>query len=139
MGRVILRARALWCEEECRMKMWICIAALIGVLVAITPALAHPKLVRAQPAKGAILKKAPTKIQLWFHEELDTKLSSFRVLNQKNERMDNGDAKVNLDERKLIEGSVRSLPAGTYTVKWKAAGDDDKVVVEGALTFRIRE
>jgi methionine-rich copper-binding protein CopC len=34
---------------------------------------------------------------------------------------------------------VRSLPAGTYTVKWKAAGDDDKVVVEGTFTFRVRE
>jgi methionine-rich copper-binding protein CopC len=113
----------------------------IGALIAlwVFPALAHPKLVKAQPAKEAILKKAPTKIQLWFHEELDTKLSSFTVLNQKNERVDNGDGKVNLDERKMMGGSVQSLPAGTYTVKWKAAGDDDKVVVEGKFTFRVRE
>lgn len=117
----------------------------IGMLVAVcvvlmtVPALAHPKLVKAQPAKGAILKKAPTKILLWFHEELDTKLSGFTVLNQKNERVDDGDGKVNLDERKMMEGGVRSLPAGTYTVKWKVAGDDDKVMVEGTFTFRVRE
>ncbi len=83
--------------------LWIGIAALLGALVVTAPALAHPKLVKAQPAKGAILKKAPTKVQLWFHEELDTKLSTFTVLNQKNERVNSGDAKVNVDDRKIIE------------------------------------
>jgi hypothetical protein len=121
------------------MRKWIGMLVALSALLTAVPALSHPKLVKAQPAKGAILKKAPAKIQLWFHEELDTKLSSFTVFNQKNERVDTGDAKVNLDERTMIEGSVRSLPAGTYTVKWKAAGDDDKVVVQGTLTFRIRE
>lgn len=121
------------------MKIWIGIVSTIGVLLVQTSALAHPKLVKAQPAKGAILKKPPTKIQLWFQEELDTKLSSFTVQNPRNERVDNGDGKVNLDERKMMEGSVRSLPAGNYTVKWKAAGDDDKVVVKGTFTFRVRD
>jgi len=121
------------------MRKWIGMLVAVCTVLTTVPALAHPKLVKAQPAKGAIPKKAPTTIQLWFHEELDTKLSSFTVLNQKNERVDNGDAKVNLDDRKMMEGGVRSLPAGTYTVKWKAAGDDDKVVVEGTLTFRVRE
>ncbi len=118
-----------------------CIGMLVAVCVVLTtvPALAHPKLVKAQPAKGAILKKAPTKILLWFHEELDTKLSTFTVLNQKNERVNSGDAKVNLDDRKMIEGSVEPLPPGNYTVKWKAAGDDDKAVIEGTFTFRVRE
>jgi methionine-rich copper-binding protein CopC len=121
------------------MRKWIGILGVVCAVLTGVPALAHPKLVKAQPARGAILKKAPAKIQLWFHEELDTKLSTFTVLNQKSERVDNGDAKVNLDERKMMEGSVRSLPAGTYTVKWKAAGDDDKVVIEGTFTFRVRE
>lgn len=121
------------------MRMWIIMLVAVCAVLMTGPALAHPKLVKAQPAKGAILKKAPTKIQLWFHEELDTKLSNFTVLTQKKERVDNGDAKVNLDERKMMEGSVGSLPAGTYTVKWKAAGDDDKVVVVGTFTFYIRE
>ena len=121
------------------MRKWIGMLVAVCNILTTVPALAHPKLVKAQPSKGAILKKAPTKIQLWFHEELDTKLSSFTVLNQKNERVDNGDTKVNLDDRKMIVGSVRSLSAGSYTVKWKAAGDDDKVVVEGTFTFRVRE
>ncbi len=105
------------------------------------PALAHPKLVKAQPAKGSILKRPPTKVQLWFHEDLDVKLSTFTVHNQKNERVDNGDARVNLDlaDRTLVEGTVKELPPGMYTVRWKAAGDDDKAVVEGTFTFRVRE
>lgn len=116
-------------------------AGLLGALIAVAapPALAHPKLVKAQPAKGAILKKAPTRIQLWFHEELDTKQSTFTVLNQSNERMDNGDAKVNLDDRKMMEGSVKALAPGVYTVKWKAVADDDKGVTEGTFRFWVRE
>lgn len=114
-------------------------AVLTSVVLMAGPALAHPKLVKAQPAKGASLKKAPAKIQLWFHEELDTKLSTFTVHNQKNDRMDTGDVKVTLDDRTLMEGSVGRLAPGRYTVRWKAAGDDDKVVVEGTLTFRVRE
>src|SRR5574341_930694 len=121
------------------MRKWISMLVAVCTFLMTGPALAHPKLVKAQPAKGAILKKAPTKIQLWFHEELDTKLSSFTVLNQKKEQVHTGDGKVNRDERRMMEGSVRSLPAGTYTVKWKAAGDDDKAVVEGTFTFHIRE
>ena len=114
-------------------------AVLASAVLLAGPALAHPKLVKAQPAKGASLKKAPTKIQLWFHEELDTKLSMFTVHNQKNDRVDAGDVKVNLDDRTLMEGSLGRLAPGTYTVRWKAAGDDDKVVVEGTLTFRVLE
>jgi methionine-rich copper-binding protein CopC len=102
-------------------------------------ALAHPKLVKAQPARGAILKKTPTKIQLWFQEELDTKGSTFLVLDSKGAHVDNGDAKVNLDDRMMIEGSVRALPPGFYTVMWKAMADDDKAVTQGTFTFRVRE
>ncbi len=118
---------------------WIGIVAGLCALIVAAPALAHPKLVKAQPAKGAILRKAPTKIQLWFHEELDTKGSNFTVLNQKKEQVDKGDGKVNLDDRTMMEGSVHPLPPGVYTVKWKAIADDDKGVTQGAFTFRIRE
>ena len=42
----------------------------LGVLSVVCGVLAHPKLVESQPAKGATLTTAPTKIQLWFHEDL---------------------------------------------------------------------
>lgn len=119
----------------------LCTVAFLGAMMVVTaaPALAHPKLVKAQPAKGAILKKAPTKIELWFHEELDTKLSTFTVSDQKNGRVDTGDAKVNLDDRKMMESSVKALAPGVYTVKWKAVADDDKGVTEGTFTFRVQK
>ncbi len=115
------------------------IAAVVSSILLASPAFAHPKLVKAQPAKGAMLKKAPAKVQLWFHEELDTKGSNFAVLNAKKERVDKGDGKVNLDNRMMMEGSVQPLPPGVYTVKWKAMADDDKGVTDGTFTFRVRE
>lgn len=119
----------------------LCTAAFLGAMMAVTavPALAHPKLVKAQPAKGAVLMKAPTRIQLWFHEELDTKQSSFSVVSQKNERVDTGDAKVNLDDRTRLDGSLKALGPGIYTVQWRAVADDDKGVTEGTFTFRVQK
>jgi methionine-rich copper-binding protein CopC len=121
------------------MKAWLAVAMAACIALAPLPALAHPKLIKTQPAKGAILKKAPAKIQLRFHEELDTRGSSFTVVNSKKERVDKGDGRVNLDDRTLMEGSVGPLPPGVYTVKWKAVADDDKGLTEGTFTFRVRE
>lgn len=121
------------------MRLHRIVAAVVLPLVMASPAVAHPKLVKAQPAKGAILKKTPAKVQLWFHEELDTKASGFTVLDQKKDRVDSGDGKVNLDNRMMMEGTVKPLPPGVYTVKWTAVADDDQGVTEGTFTFRVRE
>ncbi len=124
-----------------RRRIAICGAGLLAasVLVAAIPALAHPKLVKALPANGVTLKKGPTKIQLSFDEELDITLSTFTVLNQKNEPVNTEDAKVNMDARKMIEGSAGPLTPGMYTVRWRAAGENDRIVVEGSFTFGVRE
>jgi methionine-rich copper-binding protein CopC len=121
------------------MKAWLVLGVAACTALGPFPALARPKLVKARPEKGVIVKKTPTKIQLWFHEDLDTRGSSFTVVNQKKERVDRGQGKVDLHDRTMMEGPVGPLPPGVYTVKWKAVADDDKGVTERTFTFRVRE
>lgn len=110
--------------------------AVAAILVAVT-AWAHPKLVRSHPAPNAVLSRPPTKVQVWFHEELATKGSKIAVWNRENEQVDRGDSRVSLDDRTLIEVGLKPLGPGKYTVKWRAMADDDREVTQGEFTFRV--
>ena len=117
---------------------WALGAAVAVTLVAAT-AWAHPKLVRSRPAANAFLTLPPTKVQVWFHEELDTKGSRLSVWSQDGEQVDRGDSKVSLDDRTLMEVGLKPIPPGRYTVKWRAMADDDKGVIQDEFAFRVRE
>jgi methionine-rich copper-binding protein CopC len=119
-----------------RFALWVVPAALAVTLVAATAG-AHPKMVRSRPASNAHLTSPPSKIQVWFHEELDAKGSRLTVWNEQNEQVDRGDSKVSLDDRKLIEVGLKPLPPGRYTVKWRAMADDDKGVTQGKFAFTV--
>lgn len=108
------------------------------MLIAGSVVSAHPKLVKSKPAAGAVLAKAPEVVQVWFHEELDTKGSPISVWDAKNVRVDRGDGKVNLDDRMRLEVGLRSLGKGKYTVRWKAMADDDKGVTQGSFRFSVK-
>ena len=112
------------------------LAGLAILLVAAT-AWAHPKLVRSRPAADARLTRPPEKVQVWVDEEMDAKGSRLTVWNESNAQVDQGNGKVSLDDRKLIEVGLKPLPRGTYTVKWRAMADEDKGVTQGEFTFRI--
>lgn len=115
---------------------WVLGTAMTVVLVAAT-AWAHPKLVRSRPAANAFLTQPPTKVQVWFHEELDTKGSRLMVWNEQGKQVDRKDSKVSLDDRMLMEVGLDLLPPGRYTVKWRAMADDDKAVTQGEFPFTV--
>jgi methionine-rich copper-binding protein CopC len=74
---------------------------------------------------------------VWFHEELDTKGSKLSVWNAQGEQVDEGNSKVSLSDRSLMEVGLKPLPPGAYTVKWRAMADDDKVVTQGQFRFTL--
>ena len=113
------------------------LVAAVAVLAFAATAWAHPKLVYSRPVANAQLSRPPARVQVWFDEELNTKGSKLTVWNQDNERVDTGDGKVSLDDRKLIEAALKPLPPGRYTVQWRAMADDDRGVTQGEFTFRV--
>lgn len=100
---------------------------------------AHAKLIKAQPASGSTVKKAPALVRLWFDDELDPKHSTVGVFDRRARRVDDGKGGVDLDDmdRKSMIARLRPLPPGVYTVRWKAVSADDGFVAQGAFRFTV--
>ena len=112
-----------------------------AALIAITStALAHAKLDHCLPATGGTSASSPAEVRCWFTEEIDTKQSTLAVTNSKNERVDNGDAKVDLNDKdhvQLFATLKPSLPQDVYKVSWKAFTTDDNATTQGEWFFGI--
>jgi methionine-rich copper-binding protein CopC len=122
-------------------------AVLLGVASAVAIAAApvdaarrHTRLVRSVPARDSVIATAPARLQLWFNEPIELKVSRLRldgpaargVALQPLERAETADAPV-----------TAPLPAalgdGRYVVHWSTASKDGHVVRDSfAFTLRHR-
>lgn len=121
-------------------RLFFAISIAIFSLAALTGiASAHAKLDRCQPAVGAASATAPTEVRCWFTEELDDKQSTLSVTDANNQRVDNGDGKVDLNdkEHKQVFTSVKSLAQGVYKVSWKVVTPDDNATSNGEWFFGV--
>ena len=115
-------------------------------LAALTPAaplLAKVTLAASTPAAGA-KTKAPKVITLTFSEKVDPATASAAIIMTAMPGMaDHGEmvmrnftAKWSADGKTLTLTLVRALPAGTYDVRWQAAGADGQTM-KGTVTFTV--
>jgi len=112
-------------------------AALVVLLAAA--AWGHAKLLRALPAPGATVTRAPTVVRLWFNDELDVKRSGLSVWNARGQRVDDGRGGVDLTDldRKSMKVALKPIIPGRYTVRWRAVSADDLFVSTGTFTFTV--
>lgn len=118
------------------------ICTLLLVTLAAPAVWAHAKLDRAEPAPNAVVGSAPSTVKLWFTQELQTQGSTVEVVDAQGQRVDLGDAKVDLfdPDRKLMVVSLRpSLPHGAYTVHWTAVSAEDGHTERGEYVFYVGE
>lgn len=99
------------------------------------PAHAHAFLDHADPRVGNTVK-SPRIISLWFTQNLEGSFSTIEVLDANGARMNAGNALVDANDRKLLRAPVRSLPPGTYTVKWHVLSVDTHTT-DGNFTFHV--
>lgn len=112
------------------------ILAVAGVLLAgAAPASAHAALTGSDPAQGAVVDTAPTRVSLTFSEPVAVGDDSVRVLDPKGERVDKGDP-ANPSGTTYSVPLVSGLPDGTYTVAYQVVSADSHPVA-GAFTFSI--
>lgn len=72
---------------------------------------------------------SPSEIRLWFTEVPEAETTSIRLVGSDGDAIDTGD--VAQDEQDGLSFAValeHALSAGTYTVAWRAMGDDGHVV-----------
>ncbi|HYU18624.1 MAG TPA: copper resistance protein CopC [Chloroflexota bacterium] len=101
---------------------------------------AHSEYDRSEPAAGATVAAAPASVQVWFTETLRSRGSTLEVVNERGDRVDNGDARVDTSDpdRKRMVVTLRSdLSPGVYTVRWQTVSADDGDEAEGRFAFGI--
>ena len=108
--------------------------ALVWVLLvlAIPPAAAHSELRQSLPAAGAVLMRAPEKIELHFNERVQlTALRLYRV----------GGEEIPLPRRSIRAASTEVIPLpllapGAYRAEWRIISADGHPA-GGVIPFRI--
>jgi methionine-rich copper-binding protein CopC len=119
--------RALWCKST----------LLIILLVVPISSWGHAYLVKSSPARRAILSNPPTRVVLWFNERLEAQFSQLSIWNAEGQQVDGGDVQVGPDDGKRLSVGIPTLPAGSYTVKYRVLSVDGHIV-EAEFPFTVR-
>jgi len=124
-------------EIMMRRTVWFGLTLLILLLVVPGTSWPHAYLVKSSPARRATLSGAPARVMLWFNERLEAQFSQASVWNTKGQQVDGGDVQVDPDDAKKLSVGIPTLPAGTYTVKYRVLSVDGHIV-ESEFPFTVR-
>jgi copper resistance protein C len=116
-------------------QRWILVCALFFALQ--IQAWAHAFLDHSDPKVGSTVANSPAKVKIWFTQELEPAFSSIEVKNSQDKQVDKKDAHVDAKDKSLLEVSLPSLPAGTYTVIWHVISTDTHRT-QGHFEFTIK-
>lgn len=115
--------------------------AALALVTLPSVALAHPRLVSANPAQNATVSK-PTKVSLVFSENLVAPLSGIDLTMTAMPGMANhkpmpvkGFA-TEISGKTIVAKLPRALPVGTYILKWHVVAADQHRI-EGSYTFKV--
>jgi copper resistance protein C len=100
----------------------ICLAVLLGAYARVASAHAFPE--RADPRVGAVIRGSPPVVRIWFDGELEPAFCQVVVTDGSGRRIDQGDARVDVGNRRLIQVSVPALAPGIYGVHWAVLSID---------------
>ncbi|HUK07075.1 MAG TPA: copper homeostasis periplasmic binding protein CopC [Stellaceae bacterium] len=112
------------------------ILAGTALCTGIPAAMAHARLDHAVPAAQSTVHVPPTKLQLWFTEDLEPSFSTIAVLDSQGRHVEQGQAKADSAHTKLLEIGLEPLPPGTYTVVWHVTAVDSHRT-EGKFIFTV--
>jgi methionine-rich copper-binding protein CopC len=94
---------------------------------------AHAFLDHASPLVGSTVAAAPREVALTFTQNLEAGFSSVQVTDANGARVDQGKPRVSGNTMRI---GVKSLPQGTYRVRWHVLSVDTHAT-EGSFTFSV--
>jgi methionine-rich copper-binding protein CopC len=118
----------------------VAILAMIGGALAATapPAVAHPKLVKSDPAAAAVVASSPKELRLSFTEGLVAKFSGVEVKDQPGQKIETGSAAPDpADKKQLVVPVPTPLAEGVYEVDWHAVAADTHRI-QGSYSFTVK-
>lgn len=110
---------------------WAALSALLVVRLS-----AHAEMVRAEPASGAVVPTAPARISVTFSEAVDATPDSLTLLDPNGGRVAIGPTSNRRGDPATIEADLRSLSAGTHTVRWRVVSEDGHPI-DGTFQFSV--
>jgi methionine-rich copper-binding protein CopC len=108
---------------------------LVIALAAAVTLSAHMAYSKSMPAKDATLSESPAHLQVWFTQDPEPAVSQLTLEGPSGE-VALGETTVD-DEKSLVADLPATLAPGSYTVKWRSAGDDGHVM-RGDFAFSVR-
>lgn len=106
-----------------------------------TAVLAHADYDSSLPAADEVVSQAPQQVQVWFTQDLFRRegQNSLEVYGPDDQRVDQDDAAIDDDNRRLMTVSLQSdLANGLYTVRWRTLSADDGDDANGEFQFTIQ-
>ncbi|MBV9453874.1 MAG: copper resistance protein CopC [Rubrobacter sp.] len=100
------------------------------------PALAHSQLLQADPASGATLSQPPTQVRLQFNEPVELAFTPVKVSDEQGNRVDEDDARIDPEDKRVVLTTLKKLPIGSYTVEWRVISADTHPV-NGTYKFDV--
>ncbi|MEP6935368.1 MAG: copper resistance CopC family protein [Nitrospirota bacterium] len=128
------------------MESWMVYAlkrVVVGAVMAVTlcvyvsPALAHAALVKTEPPRRAVLVKAPSQVQLWFNEEIESAYASLVVLDTGKNPVTGVKPQLASDNQKSIVLPLPELTPGKYSVKFRVLSLDGHVI-QSSFDFTVK-
>lgn len=102
------------------------------MLACAEPAAAHSELRRSVPAPGAVLARAPERIELFFSERVQ--LTALRLFHQGGREIDLPRRAIRVSDSESI--ALPPLAPGAYRAEWRIISADGHPV-GGTIAFRI--
>jgi len=98
---------------------------------------AHALLQRSDPPASVVLQRAPSRIHLWFSEDLNGSASKIIVWDHARHDQTSGSATVVAGQPRQLEEPLKPLPPGSYLVLWTSVSADDGHVLRGSYSFSV--
>ncbi len=122
-------------RKTLRVVLFLVVALAVGMPAA--SALAHSMLVKAEPARRAVLTKAPNQVRLWFNEKIEGDYASLMVLDDKKQSITDVKPTLASDDPKSIILPLPELLPGKYSIKFRVLSVDGHVV-ESSFDFTVK-
>ena len=111
--------------------------------VSLLPVFGHASPVTYLPEPNEIIdssKSVPDHVTIAFTENPEPKASNIKIMNSKNERIDNNDLTASDSDKSLSVtlDSSKVIP-GVYTVNWLVLSKDDGHITKGSYVFSVED
>lgn len=111
-------------------------STVFTLLVASWVSYAEGILIKSEPKNKAEVANFDGNIKLWFSGNVGERSPSVVVVDDKGNRVDNGDSRLVLGERHRLTATTKPLAPGAYAVRYRVITEDG-LIVSGVSKFSV--